>query len=243
MFSVANARRHSIYVVPPTPGELIAKLRAERGLTLREASERSESLSHVSIHNLENSPGRWDEIKFGTLEALARAYSVTFETIARIARGEDPGADPLGALRKLEVHPNWVAFPVHGAVQAGEEDGVPINDDIAYVPLEHLKRKGADPDTTCVFRVTGRCMISEEALSYERNITPGDYVAVDTAKAPQTGDIVIAWWEERETLIIKRYGLDEAGNILYPLAKSTGVIRATDSATIRIIGPVVWRGG
>jgi len=111
------------------------------------------------------------------------------------------------------------------------------------VPRQHLSRRGANIDRVVCYVVNGNCMLSPEAVRAERSFAPGDYVAVDPSKIPEPGDTVVAWWEDRELMVIKRYGLEDDTILLTPIAPGHPSITLPADAGNVIIGPVVWRGG
>lgn len=216
-------------------------LRKKLGLTHREAAKRA-GVSHGSIQNLE--ARGLDGISFGMAIKIASAYGVTLANLKRINEGLDALPDNVSeSLKRLEVHPDWVAIPVYGSVSAGDMKAQPLEDNVAYVPRQHLARRGANVDNVVCYVVNGNCMISPEAMRVDRTFAPGDYVAVDPSKAPQAGDVVVAWWEEREIMVIKRFGLEEEAIVLTPISPGYPNVVLPAHAHTHIIGPVVWRGG
>lgn len=224
-----------------TPGERMKALRDKRGLSLRQAAKLA-GVSHGTIQNLE--ARGLDGVSFGVASNLARAYGMTLTNLQRINNGLNPiRPDIENELGKYEVHPNWVKIPVYGSVAAGDEAAEPIEGQAAYIPREHLARKGANIDTTHCYVVNGRCMLSPEAMKVDRTFAPGDYVAVDIAKTPEAGDVVVAWWAREEVMVIKRYGLEDRQVVLTPIAPGVPSITLDDPEDVHVIGPVVWRGG
>jgi SOS-response transcriptional repressor LexA len=245
----AYAHTHTLaFMGDHTPGSRLRELRDRLGLSLRQAAQRSESINHNTIHALEQRTSSWERVEIGTLVALARAYQIPLDTLVRFVFLSGDAPDISESVVKdweaLEVHPHWVAFPVFGTVDAGDVSAAaPIEDEVAYIPVEHLVRKGALRDNVRVFHVNGSCMVSDEVKRIEKNYAPGDYVAVDTGRAPQPGDVVVAWVDEREIMVIKRWQVDQFDVTLHPLASSRPALRGADLSNARIIGPVIWRGG
>lgn len=230
-----------------TPGEIIRDIRLKLGLSYREAEKRAETLSHGSISNLEKMPGSWENIKLGTLQALARAYNLSLDQLTRVAFGKEPYEVTrdagMKAMEFMEVHPDWLKYPLYGAVAAGSDDPEPIDDDVVYIPRQQLKRRGANEDTIRTYLINGRCMVSDETRRIEKNYAPGDYVAVDYSKIPAPGDIVVAWWPDEQVMVIKRYRVERENVVLFPLAPGHVAMVLPSEDLVNIIGPVVWRGG
>ena len=250
MNTLLYTRPHTLVYMPldeKTPGEAIKELREGLGLSYREAAKLSESLSHSTIRNLENMPGSWEGVTIGTLEALARAYNVSLEYLSRLALGKEPYEATrdagLKALERYEVHPKWMTFPVFGPASAGDEEPEPLTGDVVYIPYEHLKRRGANVETIRTYIVNGRCMVSEEVRTIEKNYAHGDYVAVDYSKIPEIGDTVVAWWPEKQMMVIKRYRIERDNIVLYPISPGHASLVLPCEHDVNIIGPVVWRGG
>lgn len=242
---VANRMSVQSVSLPPmdelTPGERMRALRTARGLSLRQAAKLA-GVTHGTIQNLETRG--LGGVTFDVANGLARAYGVTLANLQRINNGLPPlPAHVETDLSKYQVHPDWVALSVYGSVAAGNEHATPLEGEVAYVPREHLKRRGANIDSTRCYIVNGRCMLSPEALKVDRTFAPGDYVAVDTAKTPEAGDVVVAWWDDRELMVIKRYGVERDAIVLTPIAPGVPSITLPDPSDVHIVGPVVWRGG
>lgn len=249
MMSVALDRRpYSLEFMPPqtpTSGERVKQLRMRLGLSLRDAG-RQTGLNHNTIKQLEERIGRWDGVQMSTLRALARGYGVSLASISHIAEDREPldneqsGGEPWEAYR---VHPDWLTFPVYGSVSAGDEVPEPLTGEVAYIPREHLQRKGAAVDTVRVYQINGSCMVSDEARRVEKNFAPGDYIAVDFGKGYEIGDPVVAWWPEQSIMVIKRYKVEGENIVLYPLARGRPQLVLPTEDDVNILGPVVWRGG
>src|SRR5690606_25365136 len=131
-------------------------------------------------------------------------YGMTEARFRRILSGEydEDGAVDAGP-DQLRVNPDWVAFRVRATVSAGDAQPDYLLGEVAYIPREHLRRRGANPDTVDVFQVNGTCMVSDEARRAPKNFADGDYVAIDRHRAPEPGDVVVAWWEDEQKLVIK----------------------------------------
>ncbi|MCX7601213.1 MAG: helix-turn-helix domain-containing protein [Meiothermus sp.] len=148
---------------------------------------------------------------------------------------------PEGA-RRMEARLRFATFPVQAAVWAGQEGSASM-EELASVPLEDLRKLGAQPENVVVFAVNGDCMVSEGVRAISQSIAPGDRVAVDTARMPRAGDVVVAWDGQNEVLLIKRYREEGEHIVFYPARRSLPpVVRHRDDP-VKIIGPVVWRGG
>ncbi|CAN5834446.1 hypothetical protein BH24DEI2_BH24DEI2_19760 [soil metagenome] len=172
-----------------------------------------------------------------TLEDFAEATGLSFPFASQ------EQAEALQAVSRLEVRPDWLRLPVYGAVAAGKEDAKPLNDEHVYIPREKLRSKGADPDKVKVYLVNGDCMISNEAQRIQKNIAPGDYVAVDSSRTPQPGDVVVAWWPREDKMVVKRYKIEGKDIVLYPVNPAHPNLVLDREEDVFILGTVVWRGG
>ena len=248
LVSQIHRRSYSLGYMPPTTptsGARIHQLRKRLGLSLRGAAQVT-GLSYNTIRHLEQRVGRWDGVQHSTLQALARGYGVSLASISRIAEDREPldhepqGGEPWEAYR---VHPDWLTFPVYGSVSAGDEVPEPLTGEVAYIPREHLQRRGASEETVRVYQINGSCMVSDEARRVEKNFAPGDYIAVDFGKGYEIGDPVVAWWPEQSCMVIKRYRVEGENIILFPLASGRPQLVLPSEEDVNILGPVVWRGG
>lgn len=84
----------------PTPGQKLRALREQLGLSLREAADRTGSLSYGAIRQLENRADTWDRVELGSVRALARAYELPLWDLLR-AIALDDGVDPNDQLRHV----------------------------------------------------------------------------------------------------------------------------------------------
>lgn len=225
-----------------TVGERMKELRLSLGITSIGKAAELCGVAKGTIQRVENEG--LDSRSFDTILKIARGYGVSVVNLQRIASGLPmiPEAT-LEKLDRYQVHPDWVTIPVYGVVSAGEADAEPLDIPPAPIPREHLKRRGASVDTTRAYVVNGRCMISPEAMRIERTYAPGDYVAVDLAKQYEPGDVVVAWWEDREMMVIKRFAYEREGVMLSPIAPGHPSIVLPSEDELHILGPVVWRGG
>lgn len=249
MFAQVHTRATSLVFMPGhTPGERLRQLRERLGLSLREAAKRAETISYSTLRNVEQRSGNWEAVEIGTLRALARAYGLTMDeliTFAFTSEGAPDLAENVFArVETMEVHPDWVRLSVFAAEAARDIDAaLPLKSEVVYIPREHLTRKGVHIDSVRVFHLDGSCAVSDEARRMERTFAAGDYVAIDATSAPKAGDVVVAWWPERETLVLTRYLVDAENVVLHSLngARASTVLPLASDATV--IGPVVWRGG
>ena len=118
-----------------------------------------------------------------------------------------------------------------------------MSDEHVYIPREKLRAKGANPDTVKVYLVNGDCMISNEAQRIQKNIAPGDYVAVDSERKPQPGDVVVAWWPREDKMVVKRFKIEGKDIVLYPVNPAHPNLVLDREEDVFILGTVVWRGG
>jgi transcriptional regulator with XRE-family HTH domain len=237
-----------LFMAGHTPGERLKRLRERLGWSLRDAAKAAETVSYSTLRNLEQRVGSWEGVSLGTLVAVGRAYGVSIDRlIAYVLEDEDAPDVATEVLRKieaLEVHPDWIAFPVYAAADAGDiSAALPREDDVSFIPKEHLMRRDALREHVRVFKVDGGCVVSDEVRRNDKSYSPGDYVAVDVSGLPQVGDVVAAWWNERELMVIKRFGVDREQVVLHPLSGSRATIVLPDAGATRLVGSVIWRGG
>lgn len=225
-----------------TPGEQLRDYREKKGWSLRDVAKRA-GLSHGTVRDFENRTN-YESVQARTITSLARGYGMTEAKFRRVIGGDyGEAAEARTGPDQLRVHPDWATFLVRATVSAGDAQPEYLLGEVAYIPREHLRRRGANPDTVDVFQVNGTCMVSDEARRAPKNFADGDYVAIDRNKAPKAGDIVVAWWDEEQKLVIKRWGLDRGRTTLYPLSSAAAAIEVDTEDALRLLGPVVWRGG
>ena len=106
---------------------------------------------------------------------------------------------------------------------------------------------GVKPSSVRVYLVNGDCMISPEAKRIEKNSAPKDYIAVERAdlggRRPAPGDVVVAWWEEEQKMIVKRYKIEREGIVLSPTNPAHPNLVLDHEDSIQIIGRVIMRTG
>ena len=180
--------------------------------------------------------------------ALLKALEWTLDNFTEATGLELPfssqnQAEALVAASRLEVQPDWAAFPVYGTVSAGGAETEPLSDEVTYIPREKLRARGVDPKNVRVYLVNGDCMISNEAQRVQKNIAPGDHVAIDTHRKPQPGDVVVAWWPREEKMVVKRYKVEGRDIVLYPVNPAHPNLVLGNEDDVYILGSVVWRGG
>lgn len=180
------------------------------------------------------------DLSVAKLQALLEALEWSPADFAEATRLEAPVAE---RMRRIEVQPEWRAFPVYGSVSAGAGESEPLEGESIAIPAEVLRRKGVKPQNVRVYVVNGDCMISEGASRQEKSIAPGDYIAVDRGRRAVSGDIVVAWWPREEKLVVKRYKVEKEGIRLYPTQPAHPVLVLGLEEDLYIIGPVFWRGG
>ena len=171
-----------------------------------------------------------------SLEAFSRATGLELPAARQQAKA-------LHAASRLEVRPEWLEFPVYGSVAAGEAGGEPLPLGRAYIPREKLRGRGAAPEDVRVYLVNGDCMISSEAQRVQKNIAPGDYVAVDSRRKPRPGEVVVAYWPAEDKLVVKRYKIEGREIVLYPVNPAHPNLVLPSEDEVFVLGTVVWRGG
>lgn len=227
---------------PLTPGETLRRYREQMGWSLRDVAKLA-GVAHGTVQTTEDRLGGWDQMRDETIRKLAVGYGMSESKFRAILANRNL-AGPTGRTPEdHRVHPDWAVFPIVETASAGEDVPAHLVGEVAYIPREHLRRRGALPENTQVFMVNGRCMISDEARRVEKNYAPGDYVAVDRSRPPAVGETLVAWWRDEEKLVIKRAGIDGDSVLLYPLASNYPPIVLRSEDELIILGPVVWRGG
>jgi SOS-response transcriptional repressor LexA len=244
---LATRYPNKIFWMAQSPGDRLRQLREDRGLGVREVARLSEgAFTHAYVSNLENGQSAWPKASLTTIRGFARAFNMSVDKLLSFVAGdEQPDEKELAiqALERLEVHPDWVAFPVYGAVSAGKNNPDPIDGEVAYFPLEKIIKKGARARDIRVYLVNGDCMISPEAARVEKNIAPYDYIAVDTGSKPRPGDVVVAWWPREDKMVVKRYQVEYEGIVLSPTNPAHPNLVLGHEDDLMILGRVVMRTG
>lgn len=236
------------FMAAHTPGQRLRQLREHLSLSYRAAAKRSETLSYSTIRALEERVGSWDRVEIGTLRALARAYEIPLDHLVRfVLMIEDAPDITKRALRtpeELEVHPDWIAFPVYEPLSAGVQGASgPKDGSVVYIPKDHLVRHGTLRENVRVFQVTDAFLVSDEVRRIEKTFAVGDYLAVDTGRAPAPGDVVAAWYEGRQAIMLTRHLIDAGAIPLHGLGNARAVVFDESEGDARLLGPVIWRGG
>jgi transcriptional regulator with XRE-family HTH domain len=231
-----------------TPGSRLRQLRERLGISLRKAAQRSETITYGAIRSLETRAGSWDHVELGTLAALSRAYGVPIDRLVRFVYQTDDAPDLaseiIKGLEDMEVHPDWVAFPAVATGDAGGDGAAtPETEQVAYIPIEHLIRRGVLRENVRVYHLSENCLISEEVRRIEKAFAAGDYVAVDTTRQPDGGEVVMAWCDTTHSALFKRWLVDEGTVVFHPLSGVKATTVVFGSYPSRLLGPVVWRGG
>lgn len=223
----------------------IREQRQRLGLSQAQVAQASGLLNQTEISRLERGlihPTL--DLGAAKLRALLRVLGWSWPQFA-LATGLELDFAEAGALKKLErleAELHFATFPVQATASAGYQSS-PTNEGLVSIPLEDLKALGVRPENVRVFAVNGDCMVSESVRAMGQSIAPGDRVAVDTGRMPRTGDVVVAWDGLNEVLLIKRYQEEGEHIVFYPARRSVPpVVRHRDDP-VKIIGPVVWRGG
>ncbi|GIW26285.1 MAG: hypothetical protein KatS3mg069_2552 [Meiothermus sp.] len=227
---------------PPHWATAIRAQRQHLGLSQTQVAQASRLLNQTEVSRLERGlihPTL--DLGAAKLRALLRVLGwslreFTQKTGLELAFEESPQA--LG----LEAEVHFATFPVQATVLAGHQN-TPTGEGLVSIPIEDLKALGVRPENVRVFAVNGDCMVSESVRAMSQSIAPGDRVAVDTGRMPQAGEVVVAWDGLNEVLLIKRYREEGEHIVFYPARRSVPpVVRHRDDP-VKIIGPVVWRGG
>ncbi len=148
----------------------------------------------------------------------------------------------LEGLKRLEADLHFATFSVQATALAGLKN-TQTSEGLVSIPLEDLRALGVRPENVRVYAVNGDCMVSESVRAMGQSIAPGDRVAVDIGRMPKAGDVVVAWDGLGDLMLIKRYQEEGEHIVFYPARHSVPpVVRHRDDP-VKIIGPVVWRGG
>lgn len=189
----------------PTPGELFAALRIRRDFQSVRGAAKAMGLSHTTISNVENAPGRVN-MTSDTARRMSRLYSVPLWLIDKIASGAlEELPDDLDALHlandiastRGRIHP--VRFL--GSVSAGvTADGVAGPVDYLGVSDYFLQRYR--PEDLYLLEVTGDSMLSENARQY---VPAGSIIIVHEHLQPMPGQVVVAWLQREDMGVLKVY--------------------------------------
>lgn len=240
-FTLLNMGEH-------TPGSRLRELRERLGLSLRQAAQRAETISYGAIRQLEGRVGSWERVELGSLLALSRAYGVPLDYLIRFVFVTENAPDIATEVMKrpddLEVHPEWMAFPAYASGAAGDHGAAtPMKDKVAYIPREHLSREGVKADDVRVYYLDAECLISDEASRVGKPFSVGDYVAIDTNRTPEVGEMVSTWCNVLNTMVFLRHGVDRVGVALRTIADRRAPPAVVDITDSTVLGPVIWRGG
>ena len=169
----------------PTPGQLLAKLRERRKLSLRGASKQI-GISHTRVSDIENSPGQLG-LTLATMEGFSRAYDVPLKVISDIALGKITSLNEINSEVTADKFAHAVPvstsgrpkrrIPCYDGVEAGPgaEDGIIAG----YASLDE-----DEPGDVC-YNIRGNSM--------EPDIPHGSNVIVDTTATIRLGDFVVAY--------------------------------------------------
>ena len=228
----------------PDYGRELAARRTRLGKSQDDIDTETDGLIYKNmLYRLENGRKSPDSLTYEQTVILAKALDWPINTLNEVLGVKVPIAERLRDLERFEVHPDWVPFPVYGSVSAGDSDPQPIENEIAYFPLEKFKSKGVKAKDVKVYLVNGDCLVSSEAQRAEKNIAPGDYIAVDTGAHPVPGDVVVAYWPKEDKMVVKRYRVEADGIVLYPTKLGHPNIVLDHEDNLNIIGRVVMRTG
>lgn len=249
MFTAGNRAAFTLlHMGEHTPGSRLRELRERLGLSLRQAAQRAETISYGAIRQLEGRVGSWERVELGSLLALSRAYGVPLDYLVRFVfiseDAPDIATDVMKRPDDLEVHPEWMAFPAYACGAAGDHGSAkPMKDKVAYIPREHLTRESVKADDVRVYYLDDECLISDEAARVSKPFSVGDYVAIDTSRTADVGDVVSTWCNDLKTMVFLRYGVDRVGVALRTLADRRAPPAVVDITDSTVLGPVIWRGG
>lgn len=247
MYLTRYARARTLGFMPKkTPGAIFKELREARGWSFRDAATHA-GLAHGSIQRAEGGDLTSDNASAHVVRGLARAYGLSEQTVHDIFSGQYSDVDSVRDLRqflqKFEVHPDWVAVPVYGSVSAGDGEAEPLMAEFTYVPRDVFRRRGSDPRRVRAFKVAGSCMISAEARRVDKNYVEGDTIVVDPDKIPVPGDVVVAWWEDEQVMVLKRFSYERESILLHPASPGRPTVVLPHEDLVAVLGPVIWRGG
>jgi SOS-response transcriptional repressor LexA len=248
MYREERGRRFTVNSEMPTksPGAIFRELRESRKWSYRDAAVHA-GLSHGSIQRAEGGELTSDNVSGHVAKGLGKAYGLSEQTVYDIFAGKYSDIENLKEhrerLKRFEVHPDWVAVPIFGSASAGSATADPLLAELTYVPREMFRRHGSDPARVRAYRVNGSCMVSEEARRMDKNYAHGDTIVVDPDKAPSPGDVVVAWWEEKQMMVLKRFSVEREGIMLYPAAPGHPTVLLAHEDALAVLGPVIWRGG
>lgn len=230
-----------------SPGEIFRALRDAKKLNFRQAAEKG-GISHGTVQRIENDTLTPSTITGVTITGVARYLEISEQTVLDILGGQyddvDNMSDYLKQMEHLEVSPEWVPVPVYGSASAGDSSPEPLfGHPPALANRAVLARKGANIPRLRAYIVNGDCMISAGAMHMDKNLVDGDTIIVDPTKPVQDGDMVVAWWEEEQKMVVKRFRFERENIQLVPARPGRPSVILAHEDQLMIIGPVVWRGG
>lgn len=186
---------------PASPGAAISARRYYLGLKQEDVVERSNNVINMRlISRLENdhkSPASLSISKYNALVAALEWTRAEFQDATGVAPASEvlPGATPYAP--NLEI-------PVAGTVSAGltHLGGSMIDAETIPIDLEAAGLAGVNAQDLVWLRVNGDSMVSDAA---SRFVPPSSIVLVEVGGLPTDGDLVVAWLENRDVMVLKQY--------------------------------------
>ena len=175
---------------------------------------------------------------------IALAFGMTISELGQALEIESaPDADPMEHLR---TNLTWAPIQRLGFVAGGDGDGTTPEPDGTYtnVPLEDLKKRGANPKNCFSYTVNGNSMFTEASRRVPRPIAHGDTVVIERGRMPRENDLVVLWDHVESKMLIKAVGEGDNGEYLIFASFNANyppIVRTRDQ--VKLYGVVVWRGG
>jgi SOS-response transcriptional repressor LexA len=249
LMEISQSRRRPSTHNRPDWANAISARREALGKRQEDVSEATnEMISQSTMSDLERGKVQPFKMETNRVFALLHFLEWTIEEFIENTGLELPfitkkKAEAIKAMQYLEVKQEGVNFKVYASVSAGSSDPEPIKGESVTIPTNKLKAVGANANFVRCYRVNGDCLVSIEATKVNKNIADGDVVAIDMQRKPQVGDLVVAWWEEKKKMVVKRYKIEREGIILYPARPGHPTVVLPHEDMAQILGVVIWRGG
>ena len=183
----------------------ITKARKAKGITIKELSARTETLSPARISNWEQgtrSPGPVEAKLLASVLHVSASYllCLTDSPEGELTLIGEGGARFVPVLMMKE------APHAKELIQSNAERSLLFDAREKAVVVDHFNKSNAN---ACLFAVT------VEDSSMQPEFSPGDLVIVDAERVPNPGDHVLAYFSAKKQTVFRKYG--EAEGCLFQL--------------------------
>lgn len=216
------------------PGRAVAARRAYLGKTGDQVEvETSGAIYPKLLSQIETGKRRLDELPANKLRALLHVLQWTnreFTDATGIPVGIEP--DPLPDSRPYE---EGVFVPIYASVSAGLSPTAGDESVTHYLGLDPSLPgvKGRPASRLRLVPVNGTSMVSPHAST---SVPPGSMVLVEVGTIPQQDDMVVAYVEEYDAYVLKKY--NEGPEVVLTSLNPVGPVFRASEVTIDVRGVV-----